>query len=1253
MPDYVFTNRDGEVYDISSDDELTETQIKDIDIDLNPARKSDYFLGSASTLSRFGYNVLESAHEVGQFIGGEVSNAMYGDRGKDVPNPWDDFKESSTEMYEGDIPQHVKDRLSYRAVGAATQLVAAVGSSVLSPLTLAAQGFAGGRDDYLQTMGIDPNTATQEELEMSRAVGATIAAPVFLLDKVGLGAIAKGMTRKLTTTITPGVVKAATSGMSKKAAEQEASKLLRQAATEASKGLKQVVAPATKRVLGMATVESGTEYTQEVTQNVIMKDVIGADPDRPRTQGATEAGVLGFMVGGVPGGVQRAVPITVEGAKGLVRVAEIGWDTGNALAKSQAAKKIVDMTANGLVRTTDMTTELGHKMARVLVDKGINIEPLVKGGDFLMEGAKTAAKKTVSIAKDIPAAAHKGAVAWTKSPAGKQVDKVIRPLSDMIGSVNPRMGQEVESFEREKMKRSDTFSKMIEESTDAMGRMDKKAYQELKGALLAEDFDSAKRIVVEEGGQAAWDNIGTTLGLVYSESAIRGSGVGHVEKYYPSFVTNYEGLSKALGHKLPNSHWEKALTVAEKGKGSPLTTEESAALFEDLIRSKKPQGVEIGSPSPTKKRVLDPETRRKHAKFYADPIDAMNLYLNQMSENITRMDWAGAMYDVQMATTVDEIYTEEEVKYAEQNFTPVEGQVAPTAETQAPKPTLESTPLYHGGSKGFTTASEVTPPNNKYTKGFFLSTSKGVAAVNAMPASKFYANAPDVGYSKIGKRLTEFRADLKNPYIVDAQESSYAGITTPKEMKGWTDEAEVDTDNIADWALENGYDGVIIKNVIEGKGAGEISDTYVVFDNQNIKTKAELEAAPKPTTGQAIYKPEMRPIDRGAKPQKVRKLGAFGRAIQEEIEAGRLTDQQLDELHDLMGVRFQRNTPMSGFLRGLKGLTHIAFLGSPTTAIRQLGDYTYTTHANGMIEALKAAGHTTTTLEDVFQQRNTVNTDFTDPGNVAAFLNSSWPNKIQAALDVTVTATGMRAMDSKAKAVYLTATRNRWRKILNGKDSSTKTKLIQDIQLRQGIENGKQSLDDIRADRLTDSVRELLLHELIKIAPMTQSDMPYYYNKYPNLRILYALKSYTIKQFNYTRNEAIAKIMSGDRAEIKEGFTNLISLSASLAVANIPADILQSFIMGENLDMDLDDMLIDNLWRLLGLNSYSQVVIEREGIGTALENLTTKLPLMKVVDAVGHDIFHFAPPFVSEDSKTQQFIPVFGKITKSWQDKAR
>ena len=192
MPDYVFTSRDGDVYDIQSPDELTPEQIKDIDLQLNPARASDYFRGSASALSEFGYNVLEIAHEVGNFIGGEINKVAFGESGKDIENPWDDFKEESRDVYEGDVPQHVKDRLSYKVTKGVTQLAGMAASGPAAPFTMAAQGFAAGREDYLNSMGVSDSEATQDQLEAARGVGAMVAIPTVVLEKIGLGRIGGG-----------------------------------------------------------------------------------------------------------------------------------------------------------------------------------------------------------------------------------------------------------------------------------------------------------------------------------------------------------------------------------------------------------------------------------------------------------------------------------------------------------------------------------------------------------------------------------------------------------------------------------------------------------------------------------------------------------------------------------------------------------------------------------------------------------------------------------------------------------------------------------------------------------------------------------------------------------------------------------------------------------------------------------------------------------------------------------------------------
>jgi hypothetical protein len=96
---------------------------------------------------------------------------------------------------------------------------------------------------------------------------------------------------------------------------------------------------------------------------------------------------------------------------------------------------MVDMTANGLVKVGDKAVDLEHKMAGALIEKGINVEPLVKGGEFAAEKIKVGAKSAVEMAKYLPEIAHKGAKVWARSEAGKTVDNFIQPLNDKVRGV--------------------------------------------------------------------------------------------------------------------------------------------------------------------------------------------------------------------------------------------------------------------------------------------------------------------------------------------------------------------------------------------------------------------------------------------------------------------------------------------------------------------------------------------------------------------------------------------------------------------------------------------------------------------------------------------------------------------------------------------------------------------------------------------------------------------------------------------------
>jgi hypothetical protein len=1005
MPDYVFTNRDGEVYDVSSPEELTEDQIKKIDLELNPARASDYFSGAASAVSDFGYNVLETAHEVGNFIGGKISESLYGTKGSDVENPWSEFKKTSRDVYEGDIPDHVKNRLSYKVTKGIAQLPPMIASGVLAPVTLASQGFASGRDDYLSTLNIDTNTATQDELESARAVGSMVAIPTVVLEKIGLGKLASSLTKPL---------------------------------------IKAGVSPALKSIATTAAIEGVTEGAEQLASNVIAKDLAQYDPNRKRSEGVGESALIGSIVAGVPTTVKVTPDLAYGAIKDTSNAIKRSAEIGTTLSKSKAAKKLVDMSANGLISTKEMSSDIGNRMAGALIEKGINVEPLVKGGEFVAEKMGKATGKAVGISKDLKNIVPKAVEAFQQTGTYNFIDDVIRPINDRVSSINKRIGGVLMSFEHEHQKRYHDFYKKAEPALDAMSSMKKASkadFNEFHKSILKKDWKQAESLFAKYGDTESWQSIPTLLRGIYEESAKRGSGVGHIEEYFPRFVKDYSKLSEKLGSPIPKTQWGRMVKEAEDNKGEDLTSEEIGALFEDAVRSKRKEGVEKGSPAFTKQRKLD-EVDDDIADQYADPLEAMVMYMNQMSDQITRLDYVGAMYD-----------------------------------------------------------------------------------------------------------------------IVEAKET--------------------------------------------GKDP--------------------------------IYKPEE--VPQGDKPKlvKKRKLGKFGEVIAQEQQAGNLTEDQYDKVMRILGARFQKKAPMKDFVRGAKTMTHLAFLGSPTTAITQLGDYAYSIYKNGINETLKAVGKPKFRLEDIYQIENQVSFEFNDSGKV--------PDGLKKTLDKVLTLTGMRAMDSKAKATFLTSTFNRWQKEMKG-ESKKKYEIIKKIQDVQGIEQADKTVQDIQAGRKTEGVTEMLLYEISDIAPISQSDMPLMYNKYPDLRILYALKSYTLKQFNFARKEAFAKMMSGDKNQVKEGFSNMLRLLTALGLANAPAEALKALITGD--ELRLSDVTTENLWRLLGLNSYTSVIAKREGIGSAFEALSYKPPMIQFIDDVGHDVLNFTPPLLSEDSKSLKYVPVIGKLLYKW-----
>ena len=338
------------------------------------------------------------------------------------------------------------------------------------------------------------------------------------------------------------------------------------------------------------------------------------------------------------------------------------------------------------------------------------------------------------------------------------------------------------------------------------------------------------------------------------------------------------------------------------------------------------------------------------------------------------------------------------------------------------------------------------------------------------------------------------------------------------------------------------------------------------------------------------------------------------------------------------GVAFGKKD-FADFSRGIKSFTTLAFLSSPLSTVTQLGDFAYNLFENKQ-GAFQGDKDVQFDLSDINLATKATGFEFSSDGTI--------PGKLQKAIDFMFNAIGFRQLDEGLKAKFLNSTYNRFKKQLGDGASESSSKVFDEISGLMGPERAQQVVDDIRAGKKSDIVAELLFYKLSNIAPITKFDMPYWYLKNPNVRFLYALKSYTIKQLDYARRNVFKKIFSGNEDEMQEGLQNLFQMLMALMIANAPVEFIHAFLRKGDLPA-MSDLTTENLWRLLGLNSYTGMIAKRDGVGTAAMGMVTP-PLVSFGDAVSKDLFNFAPPVLSPESKSVRYIPIVGRTIYDWQD---
>lgn len=356
---------------------------------------------------------------------------------------------------------------------------------------------------------------------------------------------------------------------------------------------------------------------------------------------------------------------------------------------------------------------------------------------------------------------------------------------------------------------------------------------------------------------------------------------------------------------------------------------------------------------------------------------------------------------------------------------------------------------------------------------------------------------------------------------------------------------------------------------------------------------------------------------------------SIGKVVDREIQDGNLnTDQQL-ELKQLLESRFMGGERSSsspiGFLRDLGYMGTIA---NPISAITQLGDLAMSAAKYGLSDTI-AAMLNTKNIKLVDQGLDTISAEFTNVRKTAKLL------------DQMFTKTGFKAVDRLGKETVMNASLRKNQKMV-------KTALGEQAFRKRWSKFYGDEIDglvsDLQSGRITEAVKLHAFNELSDVQPITLLELPEGYLKNPNGRILYALKSFTLKQYDIVRRDIVQEYKKGNKlAAAKKAAV----LASYLAAANVGTQTAKDFLLGR--DVRAEDLPNNSMWALLGVfgvNKYMSDKYLSEGKFTdaAIETLAPATP---IIDAV----LGGTAELTQEDPNLSQYarsIPVIGPMLYNW-----
>ena len=358
---------------------------------------------------------------------------------------------------------------------------------------------------------------------------------------------------------------------------------------------------------------------------------------------------------------------------------------------------------------------------------------------------------------------------------------------------------------------------------------------------------------------------------------------------------------------------------------------------------------------------------------------------------------------------------------------------------------------------------------------------------------------------------------------------------------------------------------------------------------------------------------------------------SLGTYIDQEIQAGRVKPEQQVELKGLFSSRFIGGKQTAHKANNLlKNLGYIGTIANPLSAMVQLSDNAHSATLYGL--------------------RNTVSSMLSEKD--VKLVDLGLDQMITADMGAPITATakvlaklmkvsGFTTVDKLGKETLINSSLKFAQASVKNPKQFAKFKQKHEAIYGDEFPSLVKSLEDGNID---ENVKMFLFNELADIQPIALSEFPQGYLDNPNGRILYMLKSFTLKQYDIVRRNVVQEYAKGNKAE---ALKNATALAGYLTAANVTVQTAQDMLLGR--EVHPEDIPSDALWSLLGvfgLNKYTNdKYLQRGQVTEAVwQTLRPATPLIDSALKLGGGIAQGEP----EVEKILREVPIIGEFIYNW-----